>query len=280
MKTTKRLLAVLMAAVLLCVGVPFAAQAEGETSYQVGDLIQFGNYPQTRVDETPELKAAVDAAVWASYKYYTGTGSNSDGTELKAAAEAATWKSYGYYSGTYNPREGTGDRYDGKMKPCNSMEFADFFFEGQKYRAVLFHSYRSYNTGYYSFGYDYHYQTKNGYVPRGLYYFKYEPLNWLVLDPTTNMIMCQNVIDSQAYQNTIKSTARGYCQSEGTSVYANDYATSSIRSWLNNDFLNTAFTDIQKENIQFSALNNNAFFNGAQYESYNSLATNDKVFLL
>ena len=251
MKTMKRALAVLLAAVLLCVGVPLAV-AEDEPTYQLGDQIQFGTYPQTRVEETPELLAA---------------------------AESATWKSYEYYSGTYNPREGTGYQYDGNMKPCGSMEYSDFFFHGQKYRAVLFHSYRAYATGYYSYNYDYQYQTQNGYTPRGTYYFKYEPLTWRVIDPTAKMIMCESIIDSQSYQNTVSYFSGVYYQDNDSSVYANDYASSSIRAWLNHDFYETAFTEVQKENIQTTELNNDAYYNGKNFEDYNSAITNDKIYL-
>lgn len=246
MKATKRLLAVLLALVLLCIGVPFAAQAEGETSYQVGDLIQFGNYPQTRVDETPELKAAVDAAVWASYKYYTGTGSNSDG----------------------------------KMKPSDYMRFADFYCDEGKYRAVTFNTYRPQSTGDIS-NPENSWQDDNGYYVNQVYYFKYEPLIWRILDPSSGLIICESIIDSQAFQNTIYLKNSGSdvsYQSVTSSVYSNDYSKSSIRDWLNNVFFTTSFSDSQKLSILSTTLNNSAY--NENYNQYDSASTTDKLYLL
>ena len=212
-------------------------------NYQVGDFVYFGTYPQTRVDETPELQAAASSATWKSYDYYTGTGS---------------WA-------------------DGNMTPSDYMKFADFFCDGSKYRAVKFTKYRQWNTGYQA-GETNTYQDDNGYSPNTTYYFKYEPLTWRVLDPSTGYIMCESIVDSQAYQNTIYNNGSVYVQAINSSVYANDYATSSIRTWLNHDFYETAFTASQKENIKTTALNNDAY--STSYSQYNSATTNDKIFLL
>lgn len=238
MKTMKRALAVLLAAVLLCVGVPFAF-AEGETEYQVGDHIQFGTYPQTRVDETPELQDAANAATWKSYDYYTGTG----------------------------------EKTDGNMTSGDWMIFADFFCGDEKYRAVIFSSYRPSYTGYPSSADD-SYQDNNGYLVDNTYFFKYEPLTWRILDPSTGYIMCENIIDSQAYQNTVYFS-HYYWKDKTKSNYASDYAFSSIREWLNTDFYDTAFTNDQKLNVKISLLNNDSSCNS----SYNSEKTNDRVFI-
>ena len=45
------------------------------SAYNVVDIIQFGNYPQTKVSETTALKNAANAATWNSYGYYIGNGS-------------------------------------------------------------------------------------------------------------------------------------------------------------------------------------------------------------
>lgn len=60
--------------------------------------------------------------------------------------------------------------------------------------------------------------------------------------------------------------------------YANDYATSSIRKWLNEDFYNTAFTSAQKQNILPTTLDNKAY--SADYSKYDSVSTTDNIFLL
>ena len=221
-------------------------------SWRTGDLIQFGTYPQSEVTDA-DLKAALDAAdkVWASYDYYTGNSA-----------------------------------YDGLMRPGDWMKFADFFCGGEKYRAVTFSQYRPDNTAtsldnpYFSSQ-----QDDNGYLTDTVYYFRYEPLTWRVLDPSAGYIMCESVVDAQAYQNMLyyDAVADVYYQAIGSSVYASDYATSSIRDWLNLDFYETAFTAAQKEAIKTTALNNSGYYTltgDPDRTQYDSAATNDKIFLL
>jgi len=90
--------------------------------------------------------------------------------------------------------------------------------------------------------------------------------------------MCESLIDSQAYQNTIYDGGSYYYQDSTKTTYANDYAKSSIRKWLNNDFYNTAFSSSQKANIKTTSLNNDCW--NPSYTEYNSAPTNDKIFLL
>jgi hypothetical protein len=69
MKKTKRVFSAMLSLLLLaltlsCVSVCFTASAY--------DFIEFGNYPQTQVTLTTEMKEAALAARWESYGYYTG----------------------------------------------------------------------------------------------------------------------------------------------------------------------------------------------------------------
>ena len=163
MKQMKRFFSIILAFLILALCVPVAFSEE--TTCAVGDLITFGSYPQTRVDETPALKAGAESAKWASYEYYSGTGS-----------------------------------FDGNMQPGDWMQFADFFVGSEKYRAVMFTQYRPFSTNMISDASN-SYQDDNGYSLNSVYYFKYEPLTWRVLDPSTGYIMCEYLIDVQAYQN-------------------------------------------------------------------------------
>lgn len=224
------------------------AEAEGKT-YKVGDIVEFGSYPQSKVTDS----SLVSALNKASKK----------------------WVSYGYYSG---------DGSDGSMKPGDWMECADFTYNGTKYRAVTFSQYRPWYTSYKS-SFDCTYQDNNGYTPNDIYYFKYEPLKWRVLDPSTGLVLCESIIDSQAYSNTIYSYGNdpyynqsAYWNDAEHTHYANDYATSSIRAWLNDDFYNTAFSSSQKASILTSELENKAY--SISYSEYDSASTIDKVFLL
>ena len=227
------------------------AEAAG---YSVGDIITFGSYPQSEVTKES------DSATYA---------------KLEAASK--NWVSYRYYSGN-------GDY--GSMKQGNWMEYADMDINGDganDYRAVRFTQYRPYWTEDPSSS-DRSYQDDSGHTVKNIYYFKYEPLKWQVLDPTKGLVLSKSIIDSQAYSNTIYKNgtdAYGYTtywNNASYTKYANDYATSSIRKWLNEDFYNTAFTSTQKQNILPTTLDNKAY--STDYSKYDSVPTTDNVFLL
>ena len=83
----RKIAAVLIAIVVLCaapigglVGVDcmsfFAPQAEaaGKT-YKVGDIVEFGSYPQSRVTNSSLVSSLNSVSKkWVSYGYYSGTG--------------------------------------------------------------------------------------------------------------------------------------------------------------------------------------------------------------
>ncbi len=220
----------------------FAPKAEAlSPTHQVGDIVEFGSYPQSEVTDS-SLVSALNGV-------------------------SKTWVSYGYYSSSVQ-----GDW----------MKYADFTYNGTKYRAVTFSQYRPYWTSYLSSSI-YTYQDDNGYTPNNVYYFKYEPLKWRVLDPSTGLVLCESIIDSQAYSNTIYNygtdeNGTAYWNDAEHTHYANDYATSSIRAWLNDDFYNTAFSSSQKASILTSELDNKAY--STSYSEYDSKTTYDKIFLL
>lgn len=226
------------------------AEAVGKT-YKVGDIVEFGSYPQSKVTDS----SLVSALNKASKK----------------------WISYGYYSG---------EGYGGSMIQGNWMKYADFAYNGTKYRAVTFSQYRPSFTCTLSSS-SYTDQDDNGYTPNNIYYFKYEPLKWRILDPSTGLVLCESIIDSQAYSNTVydygtdpyhPGPTPAYWNDAEHTHYANDYATSSIRAWLNDDFFNTAFSSSQKASILTSELDNKAY--STSYSEYDSETTYDKVFLL
>ena len=227
------------------------AEAAG---YSVGDIVTFGSYPQSEV-----------------------TKKNDGATYAKLEAATKNWISYGYYSG-YGSY--------GSMQPGDWMEYADMDINGDganDYRAVRFTQYRPYWTRVSSYS-NYSYQDDNGYTINIIYYFKFEPLKWQVLDPTKGLVLSKSIIDSQAYSNTIYEYGfeiygkRAYWNNASYTKYANDYATSSIHKWLNEDFYNTAFTSDQKQNILPTTLDNSAYSTG--FSEYDSVSTTDNVFLL
>ena len=216
---------------------------EGLTGAEkTGDIIKFGSYPQSRVTDEAII----------------------DGLD----SQSLSWKSYNYYSGT-------GSWDDGNMKPSDYMKYADIVFNGNKYRAVTFSKYRPYWTGNTSSPSNTQ-QNDNGYYTGNVYYFKYEPLKWRVLDASTGLVVCDSVIDSQAYNNYFLSSNGEYYGDSGKNHYASDWENSSLRKWLNEDFYNTAFSKLQQDRIQTLTRENKS----PCVSEYDSNPTSDKITLL
>ena len=229
----KKVLSLLLAAILLSATAPFAAfglMASAKT-YQTGDYVVFGSYPQSTVYSYDEIYAQLEA-------------------------QPKSWKSYGYYSGNSNgySLEPDNPMRDGQMKPGDFMRYADFSYDGERYRAVIFDAYRPGDTGFQP-STDAGYQKDNGYSGGTVYYFKYEPIVWRVLDPKTGLVMSESLLDAQPFNNTIYYD-REYWQTTEKTTYANDYEKSSIRQWLLNAFYQTAFTAKEKAEIGVTTLKN------------------------
>ncbi len=249
-KMFKRILSTLLVSALL-IGIALMggfdlapkANAKDISSCKVGDIIEFGSYPQSRVTDSDLI------------------------AKIEAVGKSISWVDYNYYIGT-----GTSD--DGNMKPVDGMMlYKDIPYNGSKYRAVKINQYRPYRTGNTS---SETYQYDNGYNKGNIYYFKYEPLSWRILDPSEGYVMCNQIIDSQAYQNFIYYNGSEYYNSEACENYASDWVTSSLRQWLNNSFYKTAFSEEEKEQIGTSHLENKSTYSS----TYDSADTYDKIFLI
>lgn len=249
-KMFKRILSTLLVSVLLIGIAPIGgfglapkANAKDISSCKVGDIIEFGSYPQSKITDGDLI------------------------AKIEAVGKSISWVDYNYYIGT-----GTSD--DGNMKPVDGMMlYKDIPYNGSKYRAVKINQYRPYRTGNTS---SETYQYDNGYNKGNIYYFKYEPLSWRILDPSEGYVMCNQIIDSQAYQNFIYYNGSEYYNSEACENYASDWVTSSLRQWLNNSFYKTAFSEEEKEQIGTSHLENKSTYSS----TYDSADTYDKIFLI
>lgn len=115
----------------------FAPKAEAlSPTHRVGDIVEFGSYPQSEVTDSSLVSALNGVSkTWVSYGYYSGMGDH------------ATDFSVGY----------------GTMVQGDWMKYADFTYNGTKYRAVNFSQYRPECT-YYSSSPDWTYQDDNGYI--------------------------------------------------------------------------------------------------------------------
>ena len=212
----KRTLCILLSLMLALTGLA-ALCVTANAAYKTGDVIEYGCYPQTR--EEPTIK-------------------------MKEVAQKAQWTSYGYCSGT--------GEYDGTIDRSDFMKYADFDYNGNRYRAVCFTQYRPDSTIKPFAGYN-SYQDNNGYETGEIYCFKYEPLKWRVLDPDAGLILCESIIDAQEYKTFVKKTGSDYYGSNNNDYYANNYYNSSISGWLYYDFYDVAFNAAQKENIKVTS---------------------------
>ena len=136
-----------------------------------GKTVQFGTYPQSEVTD-PTLLSRLNAA--------RGT--------LPTSENSQAWTSYGYYI---------------KGSVSSYMWYIDVITATGKYRGVYFTSYRPYFTTTTSSTSD-SYQGDNGYNTSSVYWFKYEPITWRVLDIQSDkaLLMADLVLDSQNYQYT------------------------------------------------------------------------------
>ena len=214
-----------------------------------GNYVYFGSYPQTKVSNETLINTL-----------------NSKAGKLPTKENNYLWTSYKYY-------------LNGSIE--DYMWYIDKEENNSKYRGVYFTSYRPcYFTSEYSI------QSDNGYYTSNIYWFKYEPVKWRVLIESGNRVflMCDIAIDSQQYYHNNETRTI-----DGKTVYANNYAESDIRKWLNEIFYNAAFDDLQKKIIRTTSIDNSArssipycsatYWNDGKNE-YICKNTDDKVFLL
>lgn len=95
-------------------------------------------------------------------------------------------------------------------------------------------------------------------------YFKYEPIKWRVLryENSEAFLLSEAILDSQPYH------------SENEEI---DWEKSSIRAWLNNEFINKAFSDEENKAINTVELINK---DNSKYGTQGGKNTSDKLFLL
>lgn len=107
------------------------------------------------------------------------------------------------------------------------------------------------------------------------YWFKCEPITWNVLLNTNGeyYIVSSVLLDAHCYYNSTSIRTI-----DGQKVYPNNYEYSDIRTWLNNDFYNSAFA-LGNSYIQTTTVDNSAATTGFTSNSYACSNTQDKVFL-
>ena len=140
--------------------------------------------------------------------------------------------------------------------------------DGERYAKVVADPY-PFNSGY-------TFSNNSSVIDGNTYYFKVEPIRWRILSESDGnaFILCDSIIANHYYHHTTSSTTI-----DGQTVYANNYKYSDIRAWLNDEFYNTAFGDLQQALIQTTEVDNSAQSTGNSSNRYACENTSDKVFL-
>ena len=189
------------------------------------------------------------------------------------AGQKVTWDCV--YFGSYPQSEVTskdGSIYNALKNATGWDENNDIMIGETKYRRL-----KGEDATYATSGYEHRYDWNNNY--KAYHYFKYEPIKWRVLNRNGNdaLLLADVALDSQMY-NTNDTDAI--------------WEISSMRSWLNGygasvnqpktdyskkNFINSAFTSLQKNAIKTTNVVNN---NNINYEVAGGKNTSDQVFLL
>ena len=221
----KRFIALLSALVIIAGSFSFysAYADEGTEAWQTGDIVELGSYPQAR-----EKRASVVNKL----------------NEIEK-----NWTSYGYYGA--DPAD---ERYS--QIPNDNILYSDIEYDGTKYRAVKIVDYRKGRTDTTASGNQYY----NGYKKSNVYYFKYQPLKWMIVDADTGLAVSENVLDAMPYQNTyVCDDQNKYWDDDDMTIGSDNYLVTDLRSWLNNDFYNLSFTSDDKAKINKTTYDKKSF---------------------
>ena len=108
------------------------------------------------------------------------------------------------------------------------------------------------------------------------YWFKCETIKWNVLSSNdgTYTLVSSMLLDTHNYYENYDTRI-----SNGVTIYANNYANSSIRSWLNDEFYNKAFA-LNDSYINTTSIDNSASTTNSDDNKYACENVQDKVYLL
>lgn len=147
-----------------------------------------------------------------------------------------------------------------------------YLYEGEYYTKVSASPYRS----------SYKFDNGSTIVSGTTYWFKCEPIKWNVLSNNNDeyYILSSVLLDAHCYYdyNSAGYKQDGYRTIGSEKIYHNNYEYSDIRTWLNNDFYNSAFA-LGNSHIQTTTVDNSAATIDSSSNKYVCKNTQDKVFL-
>ena len=108
------------------------------------------------------------------------------------------------------------------------------------------------------------------------YWFKCEPINWKVLSYSSgkHFVASEKLLDPCAYYHSTENRTIG-----GKTIYPSNYEHSDVRTWLNEDFYNSAFR-LNSSYVQTTLVDNSASTTDSNKNPYICNNTSDKIFLL
>ena len=218
------------------------------------DIIYHGNYPQSRVTDTTII------------------------SKLNTTAS--------YYPEPKNPRKWT--IFSWYSNSSTSTEYAwyqDVDYQNVKYRGIYFTKYRPKTVKETASDTDTTcYQYKNGYIKGNVYWFKYEPIAWRILENNNGdyFVMSNKILDVVQYSNDVTSKVRQDYNnvSSGSNTAASIYLYSDLRTYLNRNFLSKAFTTDEKARILTTVVDNSSTSGPSSSSPYFTSSCNDKIFAL
>ena len=214
--------------------------------------IYFGTYPQTRV---------INNALINELNTLAG--------KMPLHNLLYNWIDYNYYENGIN----SGFMYYQDIDYDNNGTY--------DYRGVYFTKYRPVHSGCYAADIN-SFQDDNGYLIGTIYWFNYDPIEWCVLSESEGkaLIVSNLLLDSQEYYPELPEVSTKQFDHNDGRGYGNNYELSEIRKFLNNDFYNLAFNDLQKELIETTTVDNSASSTGEYSNYFECNNTNDRMFLL
>lgn len=177
-----------------------------------------------------------------------------------------SWTDYGYYA---------------NMEKAELMSYMDFTVDEVKYRAVKIDGNKPYYTDLAATE-EKSYVAQNGYTAGNVYFFKFEPIEWRVLDYANGEAMLNTVrcVDGQSYKAVYFKDGSVYYGDEAKTVYANDWENSDIRAFLNGSFTDWAFDSAERALLVTKTLDNTASYDPENTFAKDQKVTDDKVYLL
>ena len=188
------------------------------------DIVYYGKYPKTLI--TDDLKQATLLAECGKSTPSIDTG----------------WTSFGYYSNQIK---------------SNYALYKDIEIMGERYRAIYYTNYRPRVTTL-SAGAQYSTIDEAEIKLNTIYFYRFEPLKWKVLneDGEGAILQCVDIIDTEAYQGMSETDYNDIY--EASTNWQRRWDTSTLREFLNNRFYNTALNDAQKGLVvDFTTINEN-----------------------